>query len=223
MKLSHLLPAIALAFPLASYAESEFSYDYLELSATQITAELEETNDELSANRYAFKFSKELPFQLFTRADVIYQNADNKVDVNGNGNTVRVKQDTYGYILHLGRYFELHNRVNALVTLVHSRGHSNVEQKITRTGIVGDIKYKKNDVDLNSGIDAGLRIHLDSEKRFEFSPVVRTLFDSDGTDTAFEVGFGFKPLQNLQLLATYLTEPGDANLQQASLGARWHF
>ena len=221
MKLRHFLPAIALALPLASYAESEFSYDYLELSATQITAELEETNDELSANQYAFKFSKELPFQLFTRADVIYQNADNKVDVNGN--TVRVKQDTYGYRLHLGRYFELHSRVNALVTLTHSRGHSTVEQTITRTDIVGGIKYKENDVGLNSGIDAGLRIHLDSEKRFEFSPVVRTLFDSDGTDTAFEVGFGFKPIQNLQLLATYLTEPSDANLQQVSLGARWHF
>lgn len=221
MKLSHLLPAIALAFPLASYAESEFSYDYLELSATHMIAELEETNDELSANRYAFKFSKELPFQLFTRADVIYQNADNKVDVNGN--TVRVRQDTYGYRLHLGRYFELHNRVNALVTLAHSRGHSNIEQKITGANIVGEIKHKENDVDLSNGIDAGLRIHLDNEKRFEFSPIVRTRFDSDGTDTAFEVGFGFKPIKNLQLLATYLTEPSDANLQQASLGARWHF
>jgi hypothetical protein len=221
MKLSHLLPAIALAFPLAGYAESEFSYDYLELSATHITAELKETDDELSANRYTFKFSKEFLFQLFARADMVYLNADNKVELEGD--SVQIKQDSYGYNLHFGRYFELHNRVDALITLGHSRGHSTVDTKYSGANIIGEIKRKENDVDLSNSIDASLRIHLDSEKRFELSPAVRTRFDSDGTDTGLELGFGFNPMKNLQLVAAYLTEPGDLDYQTVSLGARWYY
>lgn len=221
MKLRHFLPAIALALPLASQAESEFSYDYLEFSTSYLTTEVEDSNDDLTANMLAISFSKELLFQVFTNVDVLYMNIDDEVD--NDAASVELETNGYGLSLSLGRYFELHNRVNAVVTAQHTRIHSDSRSKVTVAG-VGELKSKDNDVQLSYSIDTGLRVHLDSEKRFEFMPNITTdYYDGNDTDTTLELGFGFTPIKDLQLIATYASTPEKLDNSTFSAAVHWNF
>lgn len=220
MKLHHLLTVIALGFPLASQAESEFSYDYVELSVAHTTVERDETDGESNGNKYALKFSKELFFQVIAKVDALYLNADNKTETSSG--LVESEIKGYGYDLQLGRYFELHNRVHAVVVARHARLHSQVTYKGSNQ--LGPYMGKVNDVDLSFAINTGLRIHLDSEKRFELMPNISTNFHDEGeADTSYELGLGFAPIKELQVIAGYSTTPSDDNNSTFSAAVRWNF
>lgn len=222
MKLQYFLPAIILALPFVSQAESEFSYDYLQFDTGYGTSEIEGTDDNYTSYRQLLGLSKELPYQIFLQADLGYLSADIKVDSEfGSSEST---SDLYGYDISIGRYFIMHNRLNALISLRHSRSHSTTTYKATsklsNSVFEGEIK----DVHLTYSFDTSLRIQLDSAGRFELMPSITTTFyDEDDIDTWLMLNFGFKPIEKVQLVIGYLTIPSEVENHSITAGARWNF
>jgi hypothetical protein len=220
MKLRHFLPAIALAFPLVSQAESEFSYDYLELSTSYAVNEVENSSDDISGNLFSLGFSKELFFQTFVGINALYNTIDSKIDFEMN--SLEFESEGYGYSLLVGRYFKLHNRIDALVSAKHTRFHS--EDTVKVSSGFDERKSKNRDVQFNSSIDTGLRIHLDSSQQFELMPnIVTHFYDDSDVDTVLELGFGYAPMKSLQLIATYSKTPEKLDRNTYSAAIRWNF
>lgn len=207
MKKLLLAAAVSISVSSITHAESAFNYNMLQLSYTNTTIGIDDTDMEFSGQSYELFLSKELENQLFFYGNAVAGVIDDSVTEDN----VRINADVTasGFAVGVGRYFILNEKADAYLRGGISYSTYDLEMTGTNTSNNATVSVEEDDSDTSVDLELGARLHLDKANQFELSPYIE--MSSQNGDTYKGVGarLGFNVSPQIQLQGMFSTSIDD--------------